>query len=162
MRRKDRQVTSLESIKSIIEKCKVCHIAMVDNGAPYVVPMNFGYLFENNRLTLVFHSALDGRKIEILKTNPTVCFEMAIEGRLGLFENPCNSGYYYKSVIGFGEVEFINNIDQKCQALTILMKHQSGRDLIFTPEQAAGVVVFKITSTDYTGKTKPDPACHSA
>jgi len=67
MRRKDREVTNLDEIRDIIEKCKVCHLAMVDNGMPYVIPLNFGYIIADNLLTLFFHSAKEGRKINILK-----------------------------------------------------------------------------------------------
>ena len=42
------------------------------------------------------------------------------------------SGYYFESVIGSGQVEFIDNIPEKCKALTLLMKHQSNRDFDFT------------------------------
>lgn len=157
MRRKDREVSDVMEIKGIIEKCNVCHLAMVDKGSPYVVPLSFGYLIDDNTLSLYFHSAKEGRKIEILNENNIVCFEMAHEGNLSLFENPCNSGYYFESVIGFGHVEFINDIDEKCKALTLLMKHQTKQDYDFTEQQANSVSVFKVTSKDYTGKRKYNP-----
>jgi uncharacterized protein len=157
MRRKDREISNIEEIKGIIDKCKVCHLAMVDNGLPYVVPLNFGYTLEDNLLTLFFHSAKSGRKLDILKENKAVCFEMAVEGQLIKVEDPCNSGYYYESVIGFGQVEFIEEIAVKCRALTILMKHQSNQDFVFTEKQAATVCVFRIESIDFTGKRKSKP-----
>ena len=51
--------------------------AMVDKGLPYVIPLNFGYKIEDNSLVLFFHSAREGRKIDILKEYNAVCFEMA-------------------------------------------------------------------------------------
>ncbi len=158
MRRKDREVSSKEEIKSIIDKCKVCHLAMVDKGLPYVVPLNFGYTLEDNLLTLFFHSAKAGRKLDILKENNAVCFEMACEGRLGHIDNPCDSGYYYESVLGFGHVEFVEDISEKCNALALLVKYLSGQDFVFTGKQADGVCVFKVVSTDFTGKRKPGPS----
>lgn len=155
MRRKDREVSDIEEIKSIIEKCKVCHLAMVDKGLPYVVPLSFGYTIDDNSLTLFFHSAKAGRKLDILSENNSVCFEMAYEGELGLFENPCNSGYYFESVHGFGCVEFIEDVNEKCNALTLLMKHQSNQDFVFTEKQANSVCVYKVVSTDFIGKKKP-------
>jgi uncharacterized protein len=157
MRRKDREVSDQEGIKSIIDKCKVCHLAMVDKGMPYVVPLNFGYQIEDDNLTLFFHSAKTGRKIDILRENNNVCFEMACEGKLDEIKDPCNSGYYFESVIGFGRVEFIEDIPEKCRALTRLMKHQSDRDFTFTEKQADRVCMFQVVSTDYTGKRKPEP-----
>lgn len=161
MRRKDREVSKTEEIKHIIEKCKVCHLAMVDKGLPYVVPLNFGYIIDENSLTLFFHSAKTGRKLDILNANNAVCFEMAYEGKLGYIENPCNSGYYFESVHGFGHVEFIEDINEKCNALTLLMKHQSKQDFIFTEKQVNSVCVYKVVSTDFIGKRKPNPNGHT-
>jgi hypothetical protein len=157
MRRKDREVSNTEEIKQIIEKCKVCHLAMVDKGLPYVVPLNFGYVIDDNSLTLFLHSAKTGRKLDILNENNVVCFEMAYEGELGYIENPCNSGYYFESVHGFGRVEFIEDITEKCNALTLLMKHQSKQDFVFTEKQANSVCVYKVVSIDFIGKKKPNP-----
>ncbi|MCX8131990.1 MAG: pyridoxamine 5'-phosphate oxidase family protein [Clostridia bacterium] len=161
MRRKDREVSNIEEIKSIIEKCRVCHLAMVDKGLPYVIPLNFGYKIADNSLVLFFHSAKEGRKIDILKENNEVCFEMAYEGKLGHVENPCNSGYYFESVHGFGHVEFIEDIDEKCNALTQLMKHQTNQDFIFTEMQANSVCILKVVSSNFVGKRKPNPNMHT-
>lgn len=157
MRRKDREISNIEDIVRIIEKCKVCHLAMVDKGMPYVVPLSFGYKMDGDELTLYFHSAKEGRKIEALKVNNAVCFEMMNEGKLGVVENPCRSGYFFESVMGFGQVEFIENIDEKCEALTIFMKHQTNMDFVFTPEQADTTSVFRLVTKDFIGKKKPDP-----
>ncbi|MBD9243128.1 MAG: pyridoxamine 5'-phosphate oxidase family protein, partial [Clostridiales bacterium] len=43
MRRSDREITDLGEILSIINDCKVIHLAMVDDGEPYLLPLNFGY-----------------------------------------------------------------------------------------------------------------------
>ena len=156
MRRKDREVTDINGIEQILLQCKTCHVAMVDNGEPYVVPLSYGYkILDGNVLELHFHSAPEGRKIDVLKRNNKVCFEMAYEGEPIHSEIPCNSGYYYASVIGFGEVMFIENADEKCAALSAMFKHQAGKDVAFTIEQAENVCVFKIISTNFTGKKKP-------
>lgn len=46
MRRKDREITDIEEIRDIIEKCKVCRLAMQDEEGLYLVPLNFGYEFK--------------------------------------------------------------------------------------------------------------------
>jgi nitroimidazol reductase NimA-like FMN-containing flavoprotein (pyridoxamine 5'-phosphate oxidase superfamily) len=43
MIRKDREVTDINSIEEILKQCKTCHVAMVDDGLPYVVPLSYGY-----------------------------------------------------------------------------------------------------------------------
>lgn len=157
MRRQDREVPDIGGIRDIIEKCKVCHVAMIDAGTPYVIPLNFGYTLEEGALTLYFHCAKEGRKLDILRRNNAVCFEMAWEGKLGHIENPCNSGYYFESVHGFGRAEFVEDVEEKCRALSLLMKYQSGQDFVYTAQQASSVCVFKIISTDFTGKKKANP-----
>ncbi len=158
MRRKDRAVTDMEAIGKIIKKCKVCHLAMVDKGSPYVVPLNFGYIIEGKALTLFFHSAGEGRKIDILKENGAVCFDMVYEGELDHhMDNPCGSGYFFESVMGSGNIEFVEDAGEKCKALTLLVKHQANQEVTFSAAQANGVCVYKVVSTDFTAKKRPDP-----
>ena len=80
MRRIDRLVNGSGQIGAILDECKTCRIAMADEGSPYVVPLSFAYRFDGETLTLYFHSAKEGRKIEILRKNPAVCFEISSEG----------------------------------------------------------------------------------
>jgi len=158
MRRKDREIKDREELEKILLLCKTCHVAMVDGSLPYVVPLSFGYRFVNdNVLELFFHSAYEGRKIEILKKNNMVCFEMSNEGEPLFADAPCNSGYYFSSIIGNGRVAFIENAEEKCEALSFMFRHQSGKDAVFTAEQAETVCVYKIVSADFTGKKKPRP-----
>ena len=156
MRRKDREVTDISGIEEILLGCKTCHVAMVDNGMPYVVPLSYGYrILGGNTLELYFHSAAEGRKIDILKRNNTVCFEMSCEGEPVHSETPCSSGYYFSSVIGFGKAVFVEDADEKRDALSVMFKHQTGKDVRFTAGQAETVCVFKIVSSEFTGKKKP-------
>lgn len=159
MRRKDREVTDITEIKDILDLCKTCHLAMVDNNMPYVIPLSYGYEMQDGTLTVYFHSAAEGKKIDILKNNKQVCFEMCCEGTpVFAKETPCNSGYYYSSVLGFGQVAFITSPQEKCDALNKIVLHQSGFSTNITPEQASSVCVYKVTTTDYTGKRKPQPS----
>jgi len=158
MRRKDREVIDKKEIEKIILQCKTCHVAMVDDGIPYVVPLSYGYkFFENGTLELYFHSALEGRKLDILRKNNKVCFEMAYEGEPVHAETPCNSGYYFSSVIGYGEAVFIKNPAEKCSALSAMFKHQSGKEIEFSSNHTEKVCIYKIVSTDFTGKKKSRP-----
>ena len=158
MRRKDREVTDINEIEKILFQCKTCHVAMVDDGAPYIVPLSYGYkILDGKLLELYFHSAMEGKKIDILKRNSKVCFEMSYEGELVRSDSPCSSGYYFVSVIGYGTTVFIDDTDKKCEALSIMFKHQTGKEVAFTTGHAENVCVFKIISSDFTGKKKPKP-----
>jgi nitroimidazol reductase NimA-like FMN-containing flavoprotein (pyridoxamine 5'-phosphate oxidase superfamily) len=72
MRIKDKEVTDIRIIEQIIMNNSICRIGLCNNNQPYVVPMNFGY--KNN--CLYIHSTKQGKKIDILKDNPNICFEV--------------------------------------------------------------------------------------
>ena len=154
MRRKDREVTELAEIREILDLCKTCHVAMRDGEELYLVPLSYGYVLEDGVLTLYFHSAQEGRKIDIWKKDPKVCFEICCEGEAVIGKTPCNSGYKFSSLIGWGEVQFIEDEQEKCRALSCMYAHQTGQDVTFTTQQAQTVCVYKIASERFTGKRK--------
>jgi len=155
MRRKDRQVTDHRAIEEILKECKTCRLAMVDKGQPYVVALSYGYTLESGKLTLVFHSAHEGRKISILKENSAVCFEISCEGEASFSEKTaCDYGYYYRSVIGFGNAGFVEEYEEKAKALTLITEHQAGVKAEFTIKQTNTVAVLKVQTTDFSGKMK--------
>ncbi len=125
---------------------------MVDNGRCYIVPVNFGYEMGGNRLVLYLHSAMKGRKIDILQNNPQVCFEMDF-GKLEAGETACAYTYRYASVIGNGKAEMIHEKTQKEKALRLLMKQQTGKDFDFQNIPLDGVAVLQITADTFTCKS---------
>lgn len=141
MRRSDREITDLDEILSIINDCKVIHLAMVDDGEPYLLPLNFGYTCEGGAFSFFCHSAREGRKLDILRKNPTVAFEMDCRGALDEHDVACQCGYYFASVTGVGHVEFLDG-EEKLVALTSLMRHMAGREDQFTEQQARTVEVL--------------------
>ena len=152
MRRKDREVTEINELIQIIDQCKVCRIAMQDKDGLYIVPMNFGYTYENNQLVLFFHSSKEGRKINALKENSYICFEMDCEHSLIAADVACQYGYFFKSIIGNGKAVFIEDVEEKKTVLTGFMKHQTGQDFSFDSGMVNSVSVFKIIVHNYSGK----------
>lgn len=147
-------MTDPEKIKGILDSCKTACVAMADGGQPYVAPMSYGYALRDGALTLFFHSAKEGKKIDILKRNPKVCFAIFNEGEVTVAPAACGSGIFYSSVIGNGLAEFLENPGEKREALSAMFERQTGRKVEFTEAQASAVCVFKIVSTDFTGKQK--------
>lgn len=152
MRRKDREVTEIKQLMEIIESCKVCRIAMQDKDGLYIVPLNFGYEYKEENLTLYFHSAKKGRKIDALAENPSVCFEMDCAHRLIEDANACEYSYAFKSIIGNGLASMVDELEEKKKALSLLMLHQTGKEFLFDEERAALVAVFKVVVSSFTGK----------
>lgn len=156
MRRRDREVTDKNEIIEILDACKTACVAMMDDDIPYVVPLSYGYELKGDSLVLYFHCAKEGRKLEMIKRNPKVCFTIFREGEPLYAEiTPCSSGYYYSSIIGDGIASFVEESAKKRYALQKLFAQQAGRAIEFTEEQADSVCVFQIISEAYTGKRKP-------
>jgi len=129
----------------------------VDN-QPYIVPLNFGYEMLDDHLILYLHGAAKGKKVDMLRQNPKVCFEADTEHGLVGTEYVKNYSYTYASVIGFGVAEFIEEPAQKLYALQKLVEKVAGHQHFQPDEQSLQqVMVFKITCSEFTGKRRPKP-----
>ena len=146
MRRSDRELRDPGQLLEIIDACKVFRLAMVAEGRPYLVPLNFGYAYEGGQFEFYFHSALQGRKLDLLRQNPQVCFELVPA------DLPCGYSYRYASVIGEGTVELVEEPARKVLYLQRLLRHQTGQDFPLQEEQAASVAVGRILVHSLTGK----------
>lgn len=153
MRRKDREVTDIAEIRSILDAAKTMTVAMVDSGKPYALPLHYGYELEEGKLTLYFHSAPVGRKMEILKENPSVFCTIALDnGLIGEGNNACVYGCRFASVMGSGRASVLSDTLEKKQALDILMKHQTGRESFDYPSDLSKVAVVRLTLDAFTCK----------
>ena len=149
MRRSEKEITDQSKIDKILTQERICRIAMIDNGLPYVIPMNFGY--ENG--FLYFHSSKEGRKIEILKHNPNICVEVETGCEVVEHEKPCNWGMKYMSIIAEGKVTFLEDIAEKKLALNIVMKKYAGKnDFVFDSSSLNSVLVWSVKIEKITGK----------
>ncbi len=149
MRRTEREIKDKSEIERIISKALVCRVAVSDENEPYIIPMCFGF----RDGILFFHSALEGKKIEILKKNNRVCFEMDVDTELVEGKNGCDWGIKYSSVVGFGKASFIEDIEEKRNVLHILLEHYSNKKYEFSEESLSQVAIIKIQVESLTGKT---------
>lgn len=128
MRRADREVKDTEEILKVLKSCKVCRLGMMDEGRIYIVPMNYGYVYEDGKLVLYFHGAREGKKLELIEKNPIVGFEMDGAHELAEGKTACQYSYYYASVIGNGSAKLVTEPEEKSKALALIMKHQTGKE----------------------------------
>lgn len=119
MRRSDKEITNEEEVEEILSNALVGRLGTCLNNIPYITPVNFVY----DKDKIYFHSAHEGRKIENIKYNQQVCFEIdeiisIIPGR----RMPCGSTTEYKSIIIFGEIQIVTDIEEKTFALNKLIE----------------------------------------
>jgi uncharacterized protein len=154
MRRKDKEIISIDDKLEIIAKCKVCRLGLSENNYPHIVPLNYGFSYDDGKLALYFHSAAEGKKIDIIKKNNNVCFEIDCDTKLIEGKNPCNYGYEFKSIIGFGKILILDTKDEKINGLNCIMKQQTGKDkkYDYNENELNNVLIFKILVDEFTGK----------
>jgi len=149
LRRKDKQINDRKLIEKILDTALVCRIAMCKDNVPYLVTMNYAYT--DNCLFL--HSAQKGQKIDILKSNPRVCFEIDHGKKLLPSKIPCENTMQFISLIGTGSVIFLNDEDEKSKVLSLLLKKYTHMDQYeFSVHQLRKVLTFKICIDSITGK----------
>lgn len=154
MRRKDREVTQIPVILDIIRRCKVLRLAMCADNMPYIVPLNFGYTYQDGAFSFFFHCADQGKKLDMIAKNPTVCFEMDCSHSLTTASSPCGYGYNYQSIIGNGTAQLVTNPADKKRFLSAIMAHQTGESFLFTDSQAAAVTVCQIKVSSLFAKAR--------
>ena len=155
--KRERQVTDPAQVLHILDAGKVLHLGLAVDNEPYVVPMNYGYAMEDGKLTLYLHSALQGKKLDMIRSNPKVFFEidcdlMPFEGRV-----PCQYGIVYSSIMGKGTAQIVEDVEEKKTAMSVLMKTQTGKDFTFEDRLVSIVAVVRIDVSEYTAKHRPLP-----
>jgi nitroimidazol reductase NimA-like FMN-containing flavoprotein (pyridoxamine 5'-phosphate oxidase superfamily) len=149
MRRKEKEITSREEIDAILSGQNLCHLAMVDDGEPYIIPLTYAYDGNN----LFIHSAKEGRKIDVLKKNNRVCFDVCGDFQPASADKVCRKSTKFSSVIGTGHAEFVQDREGVVLALNALMKQTFGPGTWdFVEEKVNNVLIIKIVIDSLSGK----------
>lgn len=157
MTKRELQITDEGRIRQILDTAKVLHLGLAVNDEPYVVPMNYGYTLEDGKLVLYLHSALRGRKLDMIRQNPRVFFELDCDWVPFEGEKPCQYGLSYASVMGRGTARIVEDVEEKKKAMSVLMETQTGKDFSFEDRLVSIVAVIRIDVAEYTAKHRPVP-----
>ena len=112
MTKRELQITDENRIRAILDAAKVLHLGMCVDNEPYVVPMNYGYTLEEGKLVFYLHSAVQGRKLEMLRANPRVFVELDCDREPFEGEKPCQYGLAYSSLMGRGTARIIEDVEE--------------------------------------------------
>ena len=155
MRKSEREIKDMQDIVSVMRKCDVCRLALNDDGYPYIIPLNFGMTCADGKIELIFHSALEGRKLDLIRRDNRASFEMDCGHQLQYFEDRGYCTFAYESVIGRGHITILDE-DAKAAALAELMRHYHGGEAAhYNPDALPRTTVYKLTVEEITGKRKP-------
>jgi len=153
MRRTDKEITERDVLERLLDDAAVLHLGLVDDGRPYVVPLNFGREGD----VLYVHCATEGRKLRCLAGQPAVCVEVERLDRVTKGDSACGAWTsHYESVIGFGTARVLEGEAERERGLQAIMRKYSGRgDWSFRPETLAKTIVVRIDLEQLTGKRSP-------
>ena len=154
MRRKDREITDQNAISQFIAKEQILRIAFCDEGDIYIVPVNYGYIYDE-QYTFYFHGAKAGRKYELAKNRPTVGFE--IDGNYTLLEGAeaCDYSATFQSVIGIGKLSLVEDNAEKISGLNAIMKQTTSKaNWDYSDEMLDVVAVFRLDVEKLSCKAK--------
>lgn len=155
MRRKDREVSDINEQLDILERCDIVRLGLVDDGEPYIVPLNFGFDVVGDTVTLYFHSARVGRKLDIMRANPKVCFQCDCSTKLTKGSVPCAWSAEYESLIGLGEIKFLESPIEKKMAMDSIMRRYGYEGTpVYNGAVFEKVMLYKLEIHEMSGKRK--------
>ena len=152
MRRTDREITGDAVIAAIMARCRVVRLAMNTDGAPYILPLNFG--MEPDGMTIYVHGAAEGEKYRLMERDSRVAFEMDCMLGMEIDEVHQECSTRYESVIGWGEAAEITDGEEKRHALKRIMAQYHREDFPFSEGPLPRTRVFKICVKGRTAKAR--------
>jgi uncharacterized protein len=152
MRVARKEIHRRAEMDDLLERCHVGRLGTIGrDGSPRVKPLNYVY-FEG---CLYFHSAREGEKIDDIKRDNRVCFEVDLPiAYVKGAENPCKAAYRYKSIIAAGRAFVVEDDNERLRVLGALMKkyQPEGGYGPFLPEKIALTAIVRIDVFQVTGK----------
>ncbi len=149
MRRKEREVKDQRIIDSVIRDADVCRLGMCSQDEPYIVPMCFG----RTGNSIFFHCAKEGKKMDFIRKNSRVCFEIEGKASIARESTPCKWSIEYISVIGFGRASIVEDADERKSALAAILDHYGGEGPYKFEEKAFGkTAIIKVEMEEMTCK----------
>lgn len=148
MRRKEREITDRKEIDEIIHTGKVMHLALSDNNLPFLIPLFYSY----DGTSLYFHSAKAGTKIDIMKKNNNVCFEISIDNGVVESDLACDFEARHRTVIGFGKAVFVEDESEKTGVLNKIVAQFTDKKFEFPKGNLHATAVIRIDIESIKGK----------
>lgn len=151
MRKKEKQITDQAALEAILQRAQVLRLAMCDEGRPYLLPLNFGY----SQGRVYIHCAREGRKLDILRRNPRVCFEASVDLSLRLPNNrqdACGYSMNYRCVIGEGDAVILQAPEDVRKGLDVIMRHYGEGPFQYKENGLAHAAVIRIDVDSLSGK----------
>ena len=151
MRRKDKEVTDPSELVKPLKEAAYITLALCRDNEPYIATLSHGYDEEANRV--YFHCAREGKKVDILRTNPVVWGQALIDG--GYQQGSCD--HLYHTTQFRGVVSFVEDPEEKRRALETMVRRLDDNpggiiERQVKPDSWSKVHVGRIDIVEMTGK----------
>ena len=117
MQKAEREIHDNSVFQEILSNGKFTTISLCKKNEPYLVTLSYGFDREKN--CLYFHSAKKGLKFEFLQKNSLVCGTIVED--LGYNQDKCS--HSYRSIVFWGNLVVVDNLDEKIHGFDVLLKH---------------------------------------
>ena len=149
MRRAKQEIRDKAVLEEILGGSEICRLSMIDGELPYIVPVNYGY----SEGHIYIHSAPEGKKIDLLKQNTQVCFEVEDTVEIVKGDEACDWTTRYRSVVGYATVEILSDEQSKQKGLEAIMAQHGAPELVnFNARNMERMVILKLKITSVSGK----------
>lgn len=149
MRRGKQEIIDKAVLEEILAGAEICRLSMLDGDLPYIVPVNYGYRDGH----IYIHSVPEGKKIDLLKQNKQVCFEVEDTVEIVKGKEACDWSTRYRSVVGYGAVEILSDEKSKQEGLEVIMAQHGAPELvIFDVKNLKRMVILKLSISSVSGK----------
>ena len=145
-------------MEQILSAQTIGHLAMTCDGDLYLVPINYAYVEGR----ILFHCALEGKKLDMIRKNPNVCFEVSRqEGQpVPHAGELCDAAF--ESVVCWGTARFIDDVEERQRVLHEFQARYANYDQAPEPislERAEKCGAIEITVTRMTGRRRKGDEC---
>ena len=156
MRRKDREIKEKSAQLAILENSETIRIAFAVHNEPYIVAMSFGFIWES-KLAVYMHCASEGKKLDMMRHNNSVCFQMDTDTLLVVAPLSCRWNLQYSSIIGRGTLSEVTDEDERLKGLNLIMKNygKKGRNN-FAADILQNTTVLRLDVHEITAKQRND------
>lgn len=158
MRKKEKEITDRDEVLSVLRRALIIRLAMAGRDGPYVLPVNFGHELPEHGDgwgVLYVHCSHKGRKMEMLRSDPRVCFEAETDVAVVPPRDPsnaCDFGMRFRSVVGFGTAEILTGPEDVRHGLDVLMAHYSDQAYDYPDTVLRKTAILRIPIESLTGK----------
>ena len=149
-------IESRAEMEKLLVEERVGYLGLVFDNRPYVIPLTYGY----SEGKLIFHCAVKGSKLDIIRTNPDACFTVSRHfGEMVSHPQGAECHINSDSVICYGKARIIENIEERCQVLNTFNRCLQPNAREITIEEVENCNAVEIIINKMTGRSERDGKC---